>query len=317
MRAESSTSPVYPLGLRMDGRLAVVVGAGPVAVRRVAGLRAAGADVLVVAPEISTSLADLAARGLIRTRQGSYEAADLDGAWLVLAADQPTVNAEVSADAERLRLWCVRADDAAASSATVAAVGRGRAVRRGRTARSARLTGRGRVLVLGGARSGKSTTAEKFLASHDEVEYVATGALPDEHDEEWAARVHEHQQRRPPRWRTTETLDLERVLKSGDPAPVLIDCLSLWLARVMDECDAWASGGGAKDVDARVHRLLRSWRATSRRAIAVSNEVGCGVVPATASGRLYRDQLGRLNAAIAADSDEVWFCTAGLPQRLR
>ena len=318
MRAQSPTPPVYPLALRMEGRLAVVVGAGPVAERRVAGLRVAGADVLVVAPDISASLAGLAARGLIRTRQGSYQAADLDGAWLVLAAaDQPAVNAEVSADAERLRLWCVRADDAAASSATAAAVGRRRVAGRGRTTRTARPAARGRVLVLGGARSGKSTTAEKFLASHGEVEYVATGALPDEHDEEWAARVHEHQQRRPPRWRTTETLDLEQVLKSGDPAPVLIDCLSLWLARVMDECEAWASGGGAQDADARVHRLLRSWRATSRHVIAVSNEVGCGIVPATASGRLYRDQLGRLNAAIAADSDEVWFCTAGLPRRLR
>lgn len=176
---------------------------------------------------------------------------------------------------------------------------------------------RGRVLVLGGARSGKSTTAERFLASRSEVEYVATGALPDEQDREWAARVAEHRRRRPPHWRTTETLDLEQVLKSGDPAPVLIDCLSLWLARVMDECGAWADDGDGQGVAVRVDRLLRSWRATSRHVVAVSNEVGCGVVPATVSGRRYRDALGRLNAAIAADSEEVWFCTAGLPRRLR
>ena len=175
-----------------------------------------------------------------------------------------------------------------------------------------------RVLVLGGARSGKSVTAEKLLAPHGAVEYVATSLRPGACDPEWAARVAEHRDRRPPHWRTTETLDLEQVLKSDDPAPVLIDCLSLWLARVMDECDAWASGAeGDQEVNARVGRLLSSWRATSRHVVAVSNEVGCGVVPATASGRLYRDALGRLNAEIAADSDEVWFCTAGLSRRLR
>jgi adenosylcobinamide kinase/adenosylcobinamide-phosphate guanylyltransferase len=187
-----------------------------------------------------------------------------------------------------------------------------------RAGRRARPSSRGRVLVLGGARSGKSSTAERFLASCGDVEYVATGTPPDEEDKEWAARVAGHLRRRPPHWRTTETLDLEQVLKSDDPAPVLIDCLSLWLARVMDECDAWAAGGdGDHEVTARLDRLLRSWRVTSRPVVAVSSEVGCGVVPATASGRRYRDALGRLNAAIAADSDEVWFCTAGLPWRLR
>jgi adenosylcobinamide kinase/adenosylcobinamide-phosphate guanylyltransferase len=197
-----------------------------------------------------------------------------------------------------------------------------------------------RVLVLGGARSGKSTTAERFLAGHGEVEYVATGMPPSEDDKEWAARVALHQDRRPPHWRTTETLDLEGVLGAADPAPVLVDCLSLWLARVMDECGAWEAAGpgdagpgdgdtgdgdtgdgdagdGGAAVRARVERLLGAWRSTPRHVVAVSNEVGCGVVPATASGRLYRDALGRLNALVAADSDEVWFCTAGLPRRLR
>jgi adenosylcobinamide kinase/adenosylcobinamide-phosphate guanylyltransferase len=192
-----------------------------------------------------------------------------------------------------------------------------------------------RVLVLGGARSGKSTTAERFLSGHGAVEYVATGMPPSGDDKEWAARVASHRDRRPPDWRTSETLDVEGVLGSADPAPVLVDCLSLWLARVMDECGAWdaaGSGGvpggvsgdgdgdtgdGGAAVRARVERLLGAWRSTPRHVVAVSNEVGCGVVPATASGRLYRDALGRLNAQVAADSDEVWFCTAGLPRRLR
>jgi uroporphyrin-III C-methyltransferase/precorrin-2 dehydrogenase/sirohydrochlorin ferrochelatase len=127
--AASSTddagAQIYPVSLRPAGRLAVVVGGGTVAVRRVAGLRAAGADILVVAPDLSPSLEDLAARGLISVRRRGYQGSDLDGAWLVLACtSQPSVNAAVAADADRLRLWCVRADDAASSSAWVPAVGR-------------------------------------------------------------------------------------------------------------------------------------------------------------------------------------------------
>ena len=88
--------------------------------------------------------------------------------------------------------------------------------------------GRGyRVLVLGGARSGKSATAERLLAGRDQVDYVATGAVPDASDPEWAARVAIHQQRRPPHWVTLETRDLEGVLAgpglttagAGHPGP--------------------------------------------------------------------------------------------------
>jgi len=124
-----SPPPIYPLSLRIQDRKAVVVGGGAVAVRRVAGLRVAGADVLVVAPELSASLEDQASRGFIRARRRGYLPTDLDGAWLVLACtDQPDVNAAVAADAERQRIWCVRADDAVASAAWVPAVGRTAAV---------------------------------------------------------------------------------------------------------------------------------------------------------------------------------------------
>jgi uroporphyrin-III C-methyltransferase len=131
------SAPDFSLGLRLDGRLAVVVGGGSAAVRRVAGLRAAGADVFLVAPEITASLADLASRGLIRTRPGRYAATDLDGAWLVFAcAADPGVNAAVAADAERRRLWCVRADDAPGSARMPA------------TARPVK-TGAGQVSIVG------------------------------------------------------------------------------------------------------------------------------------------------------------------------
>ena len=128
----------------------------------------------------------------------------------------------------------------------------------------------------------------------------------------------EHERRRPPHWRTVETLALAEVLATPDPAPVLVDCLTTWLARVMDDCGAWDHAEGtAWGLATRTDQVLEAWRHTRRRVIAVSNEIGSGVVPDTASGRRFRDELGRLNARIAADSDEVWLCTAGIARRLR
>jgi uroporphyrin-III C-methyltransferase/precorrin-2 dehydrogenase/sirohydrochlorin ferrochelatase len=721
MGTPAGADAIYPLSLKLAGRRVVVVGGGSVAFRRVAGLRAAGADILVVSPQLSPTLGDLADRGVIAARRRGYQPGDLDGAWLVLACtDQPSVNAAVAADAERQRIWCVRADDAAASAAWVPAVGRSGAVTvavnagrdprraaalrdrwvatvaaefrsadkeeglagageagRGRVwvvgggpgdpglitvtglrllreadvvvadrlaplelleelspgadvidaakvpggpamrqdhinhalvehARAGRAVvrlkggdpfvfGRGReeveacltagvpvtvvpgvtsaiavpaaagipvthrglsqgfcvlaghvspddprssvdwaalarggmtlvllmaidhlaaitgallaaglgagtpcaavsdgwtrrqrvvtsplrdlaaavteagianpavvvigdvaglaraspgppgdfgpedpvpgapaaqsaagpdpagpdhagpdhagparpagpaatgstaataspaatanwvpapvhpagaattaspaappsrprrVLVLGGARSGKSATAEGMLAGQPCVEYVATGAPPGEGDDEWDARVREHRGRRPAHWRTVETLAVADVLAAGalppfppprpavpapalrahprsacpTPAlrahplsapapapPVLVDCLTTWLARVMDDCGAWdgasadrAAAGRA--VAGHIDRLLDAWQRTQRHVVAVSSEVGSGVVPETAAGRRFRDELGRLNARVAAASDEVWLCTAGIARRLR
>src|SRR5262249_2092084 len=127
--APGAETPVYPLSLRLDGRRVLVVGGGSVALRRVAGLRAAGADVLVGAPRLTPALADPAAPGLITAHLRGYQPGDLDAAWLVLACtDQPRVNEAVAADAERQHIWCARADDAVASAAWVPAVGRTGAV---------------------------------------------------------------------------------------------------------------------------------------------------------------------------------------------
>ena len=174
------------------------------------------------------------------------------------------------------------------------------------------------MLVLGGARSGKSATAEGMLADGGPVDYVATGTPPGSGDPEWDTRVAEHQRRRPSHWRTVETLALAEVLAAPDQAPVLVDCLTTWLARVMDDCGAWDDADGTAGALAdRTEQVLEAWRHTRRQAIAVSNEIGSGVVPGTASGRRFRDELGQLNARIAADSDEVWLCTAGIARRLR
>ncbi|TDT95593.1 adenosylcobinamide kinase /adenosylcobinamide-phosphate guanylyltransferase [Streptomyces sp. 846.5] len=176
-----------------------------------------------------------------------------------------------------------------------------------------------RTLVLGGARSGKSVTAERMLSDRQDVLYVATGGLRDG-DAEWAQRVALHQERRPASWRTAETCDLEPLLTARHPAPLLVDCLSLWLTAAMDDCDAWDdavwAAGGEAELRSRTAGLVAAWRSSPRRVVAVSNEVGCGVVPATASGRRFRDELGRLNAAVAAASDEVLLVVAGRALRL-
>lgn len=176
---------------------------------------------------------------------------------------------------------------------------------------------RGTALVLGGARSGKSSWAEAQLAEMPDVEYVATSEVLDG-DAEWAERVALHVARRPSSWRTTETTDLAAVLDSPDPAPVLIDCAAVWLDRVLFGAGAWDDADGWRDrVEAEVSRLVGALSRTQRDVIIVSNEVGSGIVPATASGRLYRDELGRLNARLAAVSGEVWLCTAGIARRLK
>ena len=174
-----------------------------------------------------------------------------------------------------------------------------------------------RVLVLGGARSGKSRHAEELLARSRQVEYVACGLPADDGDPEWAGRVALHRDRRPASWRTLETTDLGGVLGRSGP-PVLVDCLSTWLARVMDDCGVWTGEDGADERLTRaVDDVVAAWVGTRRRVVAVSNEVGSGVVPATASGRRYRDELGILSARVAAASSRVYLLTAGLPQRLR
>jgi uroporphyrin-III C-methyltransferase/precorrin-2 dehydrogenase/sirohydrochlorin ferrochelatase len=118
------TAPAYPLALDLAGRLVVVVGGGAVATRRARALVEAGADVHVVAPAVTAELAELASHDVTVHRR-PYAAGDLAGAWLVHAAtDDAAVNAEVAEDAETLRIWCVRADDATASTARTPAVAR-------------------------------------------------------------------------------------------------------------------------------------------------------------------------------------------------
>jgi adenosylcobinamide kinase/adenosylcobinamide-phosphate guanylyltransferase len=177
--------------------------------------------------------------------------------------------------------------------------------------------GHRRTLLIGGARSGKSREAERILAAEREVTYVAT-AYPIGTDEEWDERVRRHQADRPAHWRTVETLDVTGLLATAGP-PVLVDCLTLWLTRLMDRHDAWDDAAwptAQKAVAADIEELLAAWRTTSRRVVAVTNEVGQGVVPATAAGRRFRDLMGHLNARLAAETEDVRWCVAGRVSRL-
>ena len=174
---------------------------------------------------------------------------------------------------------------------------------------------RGRTLVLGGARSGKSAYAEALIAAEPLVTYLATGGTRAD-DPEWVTRVAAHRSRRPAGWTTVESTDIAAVLAAATH-PVLLDCLGTWLTARLDHHGAWDRPDARGGVAADVAELLAAWRALTVPVVAVSNEVGGGVVPATASGRLFRDLLGELNTAIAAQSETVLLTVAGLTVALR
>jgi iron complex transport system ATP-binding protein len=171
---------------------------------------------------------------------------------------------------------------------------------------------RDRTLVLGGARSGKSRHAEALLAGHDHVLYVACGPVPDGSDDAWAERVARHRARRPPTWTTRETRDVAAALEEAQ-VPVLVDCLATWLAATMDAAGAWdpLQEGWQARVEADVDRLVQAWCGASVPVVAVTNEVGSGVVPSTRAGGLFRDALGLLNQRIAAHTEDVRLMVAG------
>jgi adenosylcobinamide kinase/adenosylcobinamide-phosphate guanylyltransferase len=175
-----------------------------------------------------------------------------------------------------------------------------------------------RTLVIGGARSGKSRAAEGLLAATRDVTYVAT-AYPTGHDPEWTERVALHRSRRPSTWSTVETLDLAGLLGSAG-GPLLVDCLTLWLTRVIDRHEGWTDDGWATTARAAVHAdvdaLVAAVAASARDVVLVTNEVGQGIVPETSSGRRFRDEMGVLNLRVAEACEDVLWCVAGRVVRL-
>jgi adenosylcobinamide kinase / adenosylcobinamide-phosphate guanylyltransferase len=175
-----------------------------------------------------------------------------------------------------------------------------------------------RILITGGVRSGKSRYAETLLADLAEVTYVASGPVPDPAaDAEWAARIADHRVRRPAHWSTVETTDLVGALRSVSGA-ILIDCLGTWLTAVIDRLGTWDEPlpNWQDDFHDQVDKLVTAWRARRSLAVAVTNEVGWGLVSQYRSGRVFTELLGLLNQEMAAASDEVIMIVAGRALRL-
>jgi adenosylcobinamide kinase/adenosylcobinamide-phosphate guanylyltransferase len=162
------------------------------------------------------------------------------------------------------------------------------------------------TLLLGGARSGKSALAVRMAAdSGRPVLFIATGEAG---DAEMAERIRLHRESRPAAWTTVEEpLELIGALTGAGDELVVVDCLSLWVANALG-C-GWSP--------ARVEQHATEAAAREGDTIAVSNEVGLGIVPATPLGRTYRDVLGRVNAIWAAAADEALFVVAGRTLQLR
>ena len=161
------------------------------------------------------------------------------------------------------------------------------------------------ILVTGAARSGKSEWAETLAQnSNKSVVYVATAMMtPD--DREWQERILKHQQRRPHNWITiTESKNLTRVINYGQPNQcLLIDSLGTWVANLLDvEAEVW---------EQITQDLLSSLAQSNSFFIFVGEETGWGVIPAYASGRLFRDRLGHLNRQIGTIADITYLVTGG------
>lgn len=176
------------------------------------------------------------------------------------------------------------------------------------------------ILILGGARSGKSSYAERLAAElgGGDLLYVATAQA---FDDEMRARISAHQAARPAGWRTLEAPRLTAAPLTeavGDATVVLLDCMTLLTSNAI-----LASGEEPTDVAAEeavnqeVAALLGAYRAGAATWLVVSNEVGLGLVPPYPLGRIYRDVLGRANQRLAAAADQVLLMVAGLPLTLK
>ncbi len=166
-----------------------------------------------------------------------------------------------------------------------------------------------RVLVLGGARSGKSRTAlELAERTSTERTYIATAQA---YDDEMRERIAQHRAERDGSWRTVDApLDLAEAVqaRTAPGKAVLVDCLTLWLSNVL-----LAERNVAHEAD----RLVQAVQEAKGPLILVSNEVGQGIVPPTPLGRTFRDEQGRLNQRIAKACDAVVFVAAGCPILLK
>lgn len=173
------------------------------------------------------------------------------------------------------------------------------------------------TLILGGARSGKSTYAEKLAAERGrQVLYVATAQA---WDEEMALRIANHRAQRPATWHTLEAqravgTAIATASQRHKPEVILLDCLTLLASNIITALPETVNEVAATAaLQVEVDGLRAAYMQGDTQWIIVSNEVGLGIVPAYPLGRVYRDALGRANQQLAALADEVLFMVAGLP----
>ncbi len=188
-------------------------------------------------------------------------------------------------------------------------------------------------LLLGGARSGKSSFGEKLAASiPGRVAYFATAKIT---DKEMEKRVRTHQERRPKNWKTFEISsplgkigEIEKIFKSISSEKfdtVLIDCITNLIFQVIDRYKIDDLEVLANKEEERIEKevimffkaFVKILEESSLNIIVISNEIGLGVVPAFPLGRIFRDLMGAVNKEMARVSDEVYFFIAGLKQRLK
>jgi len=158
------------------------------------------------------------------------------------------------------------------------------------------------VVLLGGARAGKSALAVELAREWDgPVAYIATAEAG---DDEMARRIARHRDERPAEWSTIEEpVALREALRLVDAGTyVIVDCLTLWVANLLERAD---------DVLAEADATAKLAAERDAPTIVITNEVGLGVVPATSLGRDYRDVLGAVNAAFVARADDAAFVVAG------
>lgn len=170
-----------------------------------------------------------------------------------------------------------------------------------------------RTLVLGGIRSGKSRWAEDAIASSvtpdQPVRYLAPGPGGAE-DTAWARRIAEHRARRPAHWSTVETCRVATQLRDSS-TPTLVDDLGIWLTGLLDRHHGWDGASVPAVIGAEVDDMLAAVAAFGSALVLVSPEVGLTVLPSTASGRRFADELGALNQKVAAVCDRVVLVVAG------
>lgn len=187
------------------------------------------------------------------------------------------------------------------------------------------------ILILGGARSGKSSYAEELALQlgGNEVLYAATTEIK---DDEMRMRVEKHRAARPPTWRTIEAPHKlgEQISRAfQNEKVVLVDCLTLFVSNNLlqttapqdDAFDPPSADPFNPEIEERIMAelalLIKTHRKSSVDTIIVSNEVGLGLVPPYELGRAYRDLLGRANQYLASQADEVLFMVAGIPMKVK